>query len=172
VAEELELPIRLVLVDPPSGIDFGIQRGRGAAFESVFVQRSTAGDLCFDFSMAVADTRADGLPNFLGPFAQGPPASRFFYVGVGVYAGQKGTPWARRIKVPLQGIDWALIRKALSKPEFRVTASIPGTGRDAGPSCATVRPIDGWQVIRDTGSRPSPASSVRRISHPELPCPK
>ena len=27
-----ELPIRLVLVDPPAGVDFGIQRGRGAQY--------------------------------------------------------------------------------------------------------------------------------------------
>jgi hypothetical protein len=46
-----ELPIRLVLVDPPAGIDFGIQRGKGSNFECVSIQRSDRGDLAFDGSL-------------------------------------------------------------------------------------------------------------------------
>jgi hypothetical protein len=144
--EEFELPIRLVLVEPPAGVHFGIQRGRGNAFECVLVQQRSDGDIHFDFSLTVADTRKDGLPNFLGPFAQGPPAGRFIYVDVGTYAGQAGTPWARRIKVPLQGIDWPIIRKVLSTAGHRLAASIPGTGKDGTPSCATVRLIGDWHV--------------------------
>ena len=45
---ESEIRIRLVLVDPPAGIDFGVQRGTGASHEPVFVQRSTRGDIAFD----------------------------------------------------------------------------------------------------------------------------
>src|SRR5688572_25032086 len=123
---ESEVPMRLVLVDPPAGVDFGIQRGRGAEYESLFVQQRTCGDLFFDFSLTVAESGKNGLPNFQGPFAQGTPASRFVYVDVGTYAGQKNTHWARRIKVPLQGIGWALIRKAVSKPGSRLTARIAG----------------------------------------------
>ncbi len=69
---EIEVPIRIVLVDPPAGIDFGLQRGRGAQYESLFVQRRKRGDVSFDFSMSVADNRQDGLPNFLGPLCTGP----------------------------------------------------------------------------------------------------
>jgi hypothetical protein len=25
---------------------------------------------------------------------------------------------------------------------------LPGTGKDGGPSCATVHPVDGWQCSR------------------------
>ena len=142
-----EVPIRLVLVDPPPGVDFGIQRGNGSDYESLFVQRRNSGDVLFDFSLTVVDNRKDGLPNFQGPFAQGPPAGRFVYVDVGTYAGQKDTPWSRRMKVPLRGISWPLIRKAMSKQQYRLSARIPGTGKDGGPSCATVRLLDGWQVI-------------------------
>ena len=145
---ESEVPIRLVLVDPPPGIDFGIQRGGGAQYEILFVQRRKRGDVVFDFSLTVADNRKDGLPNFKGPFAQGPLASRFIYVDVGTYAGQKDTPWSRRMKVPLQGITWPLIHKAMSKPEHKLSARIPGTGKDGGPSCATVQLLGDWQVIR------------------------
>lgn len=147
---ESDLPIRLVLVEPPSGIDFGIQHGSGANYETRFVQQGKHGDVVFDFSLAVADNRKDGLPNFRGPFAQGPPVSRFIYVDVGTYAGQKNTPWSRRMKIPLQGITWALISKVTSKPGHKLLARIPGTGKDGGPSCAMVQLLGPWpwQVIK------------------------
>ena len=145
---ESEVPIRIVLVAPPPGVDFGIQSGGGNDYETLFVQRSQRRDLSFDFSLKVADNRKDGLPNLLGPFAQGPPAGRFVYVDVGTYAGQENTPWSRRIKVPLQGITWPLIRKATSTAGARLSARIPGTGRDGGPSCATVSLLGDWEVIR------------------------
>ena len=146
---ESELPIRLVLVDPPSGVDFGIQHGSGFGYETLFVQQRKAGDLIFDFSLSVADNRKDGQPGFKRPFAQGPPASRFIYVDVGTCAGQKDTPWSRRMKVPLQGITWALIKQVTSKPGRKLLARIAGTGKDGGPNCATVRLLDNWQVIKE-----------------------
>ena len=141
-----EVPMRLVLVDPPPGIDFGIQHGRGTGYETRFVQQGTRGDLVFDFSMKVTESR-DGLPSFQGPFAQGPPASRFVYVDVGTYAGQKNAQWSRRMIVRLQGITWAQIEKATSKPGHRMSARIAGRGKDGSPRCATVPVIGGWQVI-------------------------
>jgi hypothetical protein len=144
-----EVPIRLVLVDPPAGVHFGIQRGRGTDYESLFVQQRGDGNVSFDFSVTVADNQKDGLPNFQGPFVQGPSSSRFVYVDVGTYAGQKDTQWARRMKVPLQGITSSLIRKAISKPGFRLAARIPGTGKDGGPNCATVQLLGDWEIIKD-----------------------
>ena len=144
-----EVPIRLILVDPPAGVDFGVQRGRGREFETLFVQQRGRGDISFDFTLPVSDTRKDGQPNYLGDFAQGPPAGRFIYIDVGTYAGQQDTPWSRRMKVPLQGITWDLIRKTISKHGHRLAARIPGTGKDGGPSCATVRLLGGWEIVED-----------------------
>ena len=144
---ESELPIRLVLVNPPAGVDFGVQRGHGREFETLFVQQRRERDIFFDFSLTVSDNRKDGQPNFLGDFAQGPPAGRFIYIDVGACAGQKDTPWSRRMKIPLQGITWDLIRKASRKPGHRLATRIPGTGKDGGPSCATVRLIGGWEIV-------------------------
>ena len=142
-----ELPIRLVLVDPPAGIDFGIQRGRGAAYETLFVQQRKHQDISFDFALTVSGDKG-GRPNFTGPFAQGPPEGRFIYIDVGTYAGQKNTPWSRRMKIPLEAITWPLIKTVLGRPGHALSASIPGTGRDGGPSCATVKPLGAWEVIR------------------------
>jgi hypothetical protein len=139
----------LVLVDPPSGVDFGIQSGRGAQYETLFVQQRKGGDVSFDFSLTVSDERQDGSPNFLGPFAQGPPSDRFVYIDVGTYAGQKDTQWSRRMKVKLDGISWDLVRKAIGKKGLRLLARIPGKGRDGGPNCATVKLIGEWRVIEN-----------------------
>lgn len=144
---KVALPIRLILVDPPAGIDYGIQSGRGSKYETLFVQQRKRRDVSFDFSLTVLDNREDGQPNFQGPFAQGPPGGRFVYVDVGTYAGQTNTEWARRMKVPLTGITWELIKKVVSRPGQTLTARIPGTGKDGGPSCATVRLIGGWEII-------------------------
>ena len=61
---ESEVQIRLVLVDPPRDVDFGIQRGSGTDYESMFVQRRTRGDGFFEFPLTVSDNRRDRLPIF------------------------------------------------------------------------------------------------------------
>jgi hypothetical protein len=142
-----ELPLRLVLIDPPASVDYGIQRGRGSSYEPVLVQQRTRADVSFDFSITVSQGKG-GAPSFSGEYAQGTPARRFIYVDVGTYAGQKHTPWSRRMIVLLNPITWEQVAKALT-PGHRLLASIQGTGKDGGPSCATVTPIGGWKVIRD-----------------------
>jgi hypothetical protein len=141
-----ELPLRLVLIDPPANVDYGIQRGRGSKYEPMFVQQRNRGDVAFDFSINVSDS---GAPNFSGDFVQGTPARRFIYIDVGTYAGQKNTPWSRRMIVLLNGITREQINKAL-KPGRRLSARIQGTGKDGGPSCATVPLIDGWKVMKES----------------------
>jgi hypothetical protein len=146
-----ELPMRLVLIDPPANIDYGIQRGRGASYETVFVQQRKRGDVVFEFSITVSDDRKRAAPNFSGHFVQGTPARRFIYIDVGTYAGQKNTPWSRRMIVLLNGITWEQINRA-RKPGHRLSAAIQGTGKDGGPSCATVPIVGGWKVIKGTAT--------------------
>jgi hypothetical protein len=141
-----EVRIRLVLVDPPAGVDYGIQSGAGNTYETLFVQQRGRDDVVFEFAMPVADTRKDGGPNFLGPFAQGTPTGRFVYIDVGTCAGQQATPWSRRMKVPLSAITWPLVRMAM-KSGGLLEAKIPGTAKDGGPNCATVRLTGDWRVV-------------------------
>ena len=143
---EVELRLRIVLDAPPAGADFGIQEGKGSDYKTSQRQRSNGADLPFEFTVTVKDNRDDGLPNFLGPLAQGPVTGRFVYIDIGKYAGQSDSSWERRIKVPLGGITWEMIEKASTKPVLE--ARLPGTGKDGGPSCATVKPTDGWKVCR------------------------
>ena len=138
-----ELPIRLILVKPPTAVTYGIQRGRGSNYTAESAQQPKSGDVVFEFSITVADK--DGRPNFLGEYVQGPSGRRFIYVDVGKYAGQQDTPWARRMIVRLDEVTWPLIERA-TKPGKRLEARIPGTAGDGGPNCATVKLIAGWRV--------------------------
>ena len=38
---ERDITLRIVLEAPPPGVDFGVQKGRGSAFETIQTQRST-----------------------------------------------------------------------------------------------------------------------------------
>lgn len=133
------VPLRIILLAPPAGVDFGVQEGKGNDYTILQKQRSAGGDVAFDVRVTVKDGREDGLPNFLGPLTQGPPTGRFIYIGVGTYAGQKDTPWSRRVKVPLGGVTWEMIRKAAKDDKTVIETRIPGTAKDGGPICASVK---------------------------------
>jgi Family of unknown function (DUF5990) len=137
---EQELKLRIVLENPPPDIDFGLQQGGGNDYQTIQIQRSTTGDLSFEFSVRVREGK-EGQPNFLGPFVHGSPQERFVYIDIGTYAGQQNTQWSRRLKVPLKSITWDLIKKGGT-----VETHIAGTGKDGGPTCATPKPFTGWQA--------------------------
>lgn len=143
-----ELPLRIILIAPPAGVDFGIQHGKGNDYTTILTQRSKGTDLKFEFTVTVKDSGDDELPNFLGPLSQGPVASRFVYIDIGKSAGQIESDWQRRIKVPLNGITWELIRKATVNSKLILAARLAGTGKDGGPNCATVHPIEGWKCCK------------------------
>ena len=137
----------MILVDPPLGVAFALQKGRGADFEVASAQLSGEGNLVFDCALTLNDA-AGSPPNFTGPFAQGSKGDRFIYIGVGTFAGQNDSCWSRRIKIPLKGISKTLVRDVSSKPGHVLVVRIPGTGRDGTPSCATVKSLDDWKVMK------------------------
>jgi hypothetical protein len=143
--------LRIVLEKPTAGVDFGLQEGHGSNYAIVGKQRSKGSDLEFEFTVTAKAGRNDDLPNFAGPFVQGPVGERFVYINIGTYAGQSNTPWSRRLKIPLSGITWEMLRSGKV-----LIANIPGTGKDGGPSCAhewrrRVSPSWTWQ-LGETGT--------------------
>lgn len=135
------LRLRIVVLHPPAGVAFAVQRGRD---ELVPPTHATAKELTFDFTVRVADR--DGAPNFLGPYAQGPVGERFVYVNSGKRAGEPESTWDRRAKIHLKDLGWQLVRKALAAGGVLETR-IEGTGSDGGPSCATVPLLGGWRLV-------------------------
>ncbi len=144
---EHELTLRIVLEKPPAGVDFGVQKGLGSNYETIQKQRSKGGDLSFEFTVRAKVSDKDGSPNFLGPIVQGPTGERFIYIDIGTYAGQTGTGWSRRLKIPLRGITPDMIDRASDGSESLLETKVPGTGKDGGPSCASVKPFPGWRLV-------------------------
>ena len=142
-----ELTLKIVLENPPGGIDFGLQKGSGNKYETIQIQRSGDKDLEFEFEITVK-LNNDGLPNFLGAFVQGPPAQRFIYIDIGTCAGQRDTGWSRRLKIPLTGISLDTIKELSANSNKILEARVPGTGKDNGPNCATVKPFYGWHISK------------------------
>ena len=122
----MTLRLRINVINPPAGVALRMQRGRT---ELVEPSRVTTTVVTFDFEVRVG-SRAT-LPNFLGEFTQGPPAARFVYVNSGHMAGQVGTCWSRRAKIPLAAITKAQIEQAI-KTDGVLVADYEGTGRDGG----------------------------------------
>ena len=140
-----ELTLKIVLENPPSGVDFGLQKGSGHKYEAIQIQRFSAKSLEFEFPITVKLNK-DGLPNFLGVFVQGPTNQRFIYIDIGTCAGQKDTGWSRRLKIPLTGITLNTIKELTTNSNKILEARVPGTGKDNGPNCATVKPFTGWHI--------------------------
>ena len=110
-------------------------------------------DIHFQCECRVRPHLGTGAPNFLGPLVQGDAARRFLYLSwrpVGWRPGQPEPPcpaWVRRIKVHLSPITWQQIDEAV-KIGGVLEAVVPGTGRDGGPSCASVPLIGGGWVVK------------------------
>jgi hypothetical protein len=148
---ERELPVRVTVLRPPPGVLFRVQCGKG---ELAAPSAESSAAISFDLTLRAADTRADGKPNFLGSFAQGPADGRFLYVNSGTRAGQAGSCWDRRAKVPLGAIGWDLIEQVLASPGSVLEGRIQGTLGDGGPVCASVKLLaDGWRVVASGAPR-------------------
>ncbi|GAO44726.1 DUF5990 family protein [Flavihumibacter petaseus] len=144
-AMESKITLQVILIKPTRGVVFGVQSGSGNDYETVQKQIPASGDLSFTFTVTVkGDPIKDTLPDFSGSYVQGTRGGRFVYIDIGTYAGQSGSPWARRLKIPLTGITWNDI-DALSGNAM-LQAKVPGTDKDGGPNCATLKPFDGWHL--------------------------
>ena len=141
---DTELPIRITVLQVPSGVAFAIQRGKQ---ELLPPSRSKDGSLIFDLSVRVSERNGGGSPNVLGPYAQGKPDDRFIYLNSGTMAGQADSCFTRRAKIKTGGITWKLVKQALADGAT-LEAQIEGRAGDGGPCCATVPLLGCWKISR------------------------
>ena len=139
------LNLRIILENPPHAVDFALQEGKGNNYKNVQRQTSGSGDLNFDLYIKLKN-KHEAEPDFSGSFVQGTTGSRFVYVGIGTFAGQESSAWSRRLKIPLTGITGDMTRKLGEDSNLLLETRVPGTGKDGGPNCATVKPFSGWQL--------------------------
>lgn len=135
-----EIPFRVIVTNPLPGVTMQVQKGKS---ELLLPSTVSASSISFEFDVTV-DINEDSL-NFLGKYAQGPKDTRFIYVNSGTCAGQVETCWTRRAKLSLMSINANQIRNVSSDPSLCIEATMRGTGRDGGPTCASVKDIE-WQV--------------------------
>ena len=143
MANEPEMPFRIVVEDAPGDVVFAVQLGRNQLLPPV----KNGNALVFEFPLRVKWAAAGGVV-FLGPAAQGPTSDRFVYVNSGTSAGQNDSPWTRRAKLKLGTIDRALAERVLGNETLVMEGRIPALGGDGGPVCATTRLISGWRAVR------------------------
>ena len=144
---ELQIPLSIIITLPTIGVVYGLQKGTGSIYETIQKQTASHEDLLFSFVITIkGDKLKDEAPKFSGPFVHGPTGGKFIYIDIGTCAGQINTPWSRRLKIPLTNISWQTIDQLIANPQQRLTCNVPGTGKDGGPNCATVKPFTGWQI--------------------------
>jgi hypothetical protein len=142
---KLWVPARIVVVGPPAGVVFALQRGKRELSGAVM---SKGADLRFSFMLGAA-CAPDGSVRFSGEFVQGPAGGKFVYVNSGTLAGQSESTWTRRAKVGLQALKWSTVEGVTAQPETVLEARISGMARDGGPACASVPLLDdGWTTKR------------------------
>jgi hypothetical protein len=141
------IQLKITLTKPTPGVDFALQKGTGNAYELTQKQNISSGDISFLCPVTLkGDPQTDQYPKLSGPFVQGPSGGKFIYIGIGTYAGQTHTQWSRRLKIPLTGITWEMISQLNGDAGLLLSTQVPGTGKDGGPNCATVKPFDGWRL--------------------------
>ena len=134
---QTEIRMRLVIDRPVSGVAHSLQDKKSGPVD---VKTSKAGEaLAFDFPIRIGAGR-----KFYGEHVRSEgPERRFVYIAIGEQAGQKGSPWSRRMKIDIHGISQALLDKAIGGKVLE--AIITGTGKDGTPACATVAPAKPWR---------------------------
>ena len=140
MATKHEIPIRIRVLNPPAGVMTKVQLGKNELLPPTKVSDD---GLEFDFDVSVDLTET--TPNFLGKYAHGPKDVRFLYVNSGTYAGEAHTLWARRAKISLMSITRKQIDAVIAGKGV-LLAEYNGTGRDGGPTCASVKGIE-WKVV-------------------------
>jgi hypothetical protein len=133
-ADQIELPMRIVIEQPVIGVLHSLQSKDDAPLDA---KSSKAGEsLAFDFPIRIAPG-----PKFFGDQVRREgPERRFVYIRIGQSAGDCASPWSRRMKIDIHDIEQALLDRAAAG-EGTLEILINGTGKDGTPACATVRPV-------------------------------
>lgn len=114
-----------------ANVHLGIQRGKTV----IDVVPADEERITFAAEFRVA-RKPDGKPNFLGPYAHGTPADRFFYLSWGDKQPGGELVMFRRLKVRLGHLTWTQIDRSIEtgKP---ITVTLRLTDERGGPLCAT-----------------------------------
>lgn len=141
---QTEIRMRLVIDRPVKGVFHSLQDKDNTPID---VKSSKDGKpVVFEFPVRFGPDDGKRGPKFYGEYVRSEgPTRRFFYICIGQGAGQKDTPWARRMKIDIAGIPQAILDKAARGKV--VEGGIIGTGKDGSPACATVPLSKAWRAV-------------------------
>ena len=130
-AEQHAVAMRIVIEQPVPGVCHSLQDKDGGPLDA---KASVAGEaLVFDFAIRVRPG-----PKFFGDQVRREgPERRFVYIRIGDLAGDRASPWSRRMKIDIHNIGQDMLDAAV-KGGKRIALSVNGTGKDGTPACATV----------------------------------
>ena len=131
----IELTLRIILADPPTGVVFSKQDAKSQPVDPVRAD----GDLSFDIPINLTPTPAGLRPG--GGFVRNDSRGRFVYIASGQAAGDCRTDGQRRIKIYLHDLPADLTGGEV------LEATIAGRAKDGGPACATVPLLSGWTRV-------------------------
>ncbi len=66
-----EVTLKIILENPATGVDYGLQQGKGIEFKTIQIKRGSLESLEFECSVKVKFSD-NNTPVFLGSYAQGP----------------------------------------------------------------------------------------------------
>jgi hypothetical protein len=123
----------IVIESPVAGVWHSSQSKDGHPLDP---KVSKSGEpLAFDFPIRVAPG-----PRFFGDQVRREgPVRRFVYIRVGQSAGDRASPWSRRMKIDIHDIGQDLLDRAVATGRA-IEISVNGTAKDGSPVCATVKP--------------------------------
>jgi hypothetical protein len=135
----IDLVLRIVLADPPSGVVFSLQGKANAPVDAVIAD---GGDLTFDIPITLTPTPGGLRPG--GPFLRADSRGRFVYVASGGQASCAAASGSgRRAKIYLNALSDDLALAAAQAGDV-LEARISGRARDGGAACASVPLLQTW----------------------------
>jgi hypothetical protein len=141
------LGLRIHVIEPLPDLAYCLQYGKAASAKKLEYQLSSSGDLTFELEVNAKQGKVKGSTNFTGPYTQGPPTARFFYLSLGQITDDGEPTWSGRVKVPLANVPWQQVERVLSNPELLLEASFQGTKENGSIAAATVPLLGGgWDV--------------------------
>jgi hypothetical protein len=118
-------------------VTYSLQDDKGSPVCPVVAKQAP---LSFDVPVRVAPG-----PRFLGEFVRREGKERrFVYIAIGAQAGEQASPWSRRAKIDIHDVPIELLEQALDGKVLE--GRFPGRDKEGGPSCASLRPLNGWAV--------------------------
>ena len=136
------ITLRIRVLAPPANHVYSLQKGKAGAAVNEAVIATDGSDLTFELAMTVKEGKIKGTTNFGGPFAQGTPSERFFYLIVGTDVESA----SGRIKVPVHMIPWRMVTAVLERDDLVLEASFDGVNEKGRIALATVPLVGGGWV--------------------------